>query len=738
MNLTALDWTILVACVAGLTWFSLRTARYMRGVADFLSANRSIGRYMLALDASVGGLGAISAISFFEQYYAAGFPPVFWMWMTIPAGMIVTLSGWVYYRFRETRCLTLAQFFEVRYSTRFRIFSGIIVWLSGALNFGIFPYVASNFFVYFIGLPDQVTVLGSTFPTFWPVMCVTTGLALLYTTVGGQITVAVTDCVQSMFVNVGLIVLIIFLLGRFDWPTVVETLHEAPVIEARENLQRDAELKKLAWEEAADQGLTEVAAERKEEVEALLAKAADETALREEAKGRSMINPFDTARVEHFGILFFLILVFNQFYGMLSWQGAQAYNSSSRSPHEQKMGQIIFWWLYGIRYAGLIILAVCALTFLHSPEFAAESAEAHQAVELLRSSDTPQLAVQQRVPIALAHILPTGLRGFFCVMMFFLLITTQDTYLHSWGSIFVQDVVVPIRKKPLEPRHHVTWLRCSIVGVAVFAILFGCFYKPTEFIQMYFAITGAVISGMGCAIVGGLYWKRGGTMAAYVAMSLGAVLSIGRIVLQQFTEQIAAVPEKGILLRFIHHTNTEVTSQIVWFWIMLTCIFSYVLISLLAVRKPFNMDRMLHRGEYDLEREHRTATDAVKRSWVKLVGITEEFTRNDRLMAIGILLYNLVWVAIFFGTAAWHFLVRPIPGEWWETFWFFWLRLNVVIGIPVVIWFVIGGVRDLRHVFRRLASLERDDRDDGRVVGHHLASEDDTVIAREDEHPPPP
>ena len=51
MTMTGLDWAILAICVAALSWFSLRTVKHMRSVADFLSANRTAGRYMLALDA---------------------------------------------------------------------------------------------------------------------------------------------------------------------------------------------------------------------------------------------------------------------------------------------------------------------------------------------------------------------------------------------------------------------------------------------------------------------------------------------------------------------------------------------------------------------------------------------------------------------------------------------------------------------------------------------------------------
>jgi len=728
MMMTGVDWAIVIGCVVALTWFSLRTVKYMQGVTDFLSANRSAGRYMLTMCASVGGLGAISAVGLFEQYYAAGLPTIWWSWMTIPAAIIITLTGWVVYRFRETRCLTLAQFFEVRYSRRFRIYAGFLVWLSGIVNFGIFPYVASNFFVYFCGLPPKFALLGMTIPTYWPIMLVTLGMALLYTVIGGQITVMVTDCLQGIFCGAGLLLLCIFLLSQYAWPDIIHSMKEAPVIATREALLEKAEVKAKAHKKAIEESLPEdVVAKLKKERDELLATANDPAKLRKEAKGKSMLNPFDTGRVENFSVFFFLILVFNQFYGMLTWQGSQAYQSSGISPHEHKMQGIIFPWVYAVRLAGLVTLAICALTFLTHPMFAAQSAGAHQLIEQLKQSDTPQLAVQQRVPIALSYMLPMGLRGFFCVMMVFLLITTQDTYLHSWGSIFIQDVVMPMRKTPLTPKQHVAWLRWSIIGVAVFAFIFACLYKPTQFIQMYFAITGAIISGLGCAIVGGLYWRYSSTLAAYVAMSLGAVLSITRLVLEQFKDQIAAIPDKGIFLRFIAYQNT-INLQKIWFWIMIICIISYVIISLLTTRKPFNLERMLHRGKYDIKKEHKTAADAIKVAWLKVIGITEEFTRFDRFLALALVIWNGSWVALFFGATAYNYLVQKIPLEWWTKFWHVWLYIQIAVGIPAMLWFAVGALREMKQLFTRLATLKRDDTDNGRVVHHHLPDdlEDET------------
>ena len=76
---------------------------------------------------------------------------------------------------------------------------------------------------------------------------------------------------------------------------------------------------------------------------------------------------FNTGRVESFNVWFYLIMVFNMFYGAMSWQGSQAYQSSGISPHEQKMGGIIGNWRMLLQTATIVLLAVCAVAFLTQP-----------------------------------------------------------------------------------------------------------------------------------------------------------------------------------------------------------------------------------------------------------------------------------------------------------------------------------------------------------------------------------
>ena len=122
MNMSVVDWVIVAAAMIFITYVALKTQKYVKGVADFCSANRCAGRYILGIARSEVGFAAVSAVAFFEVFYKAGFARNFWGYATIPIGLFLSLSGFVWYRYRETRALTLAQFLEMRYSRNFRIF----------------------------------------------------------------------------------------------------------------------------------------------------------------------------------------------------------------------------------------------------------------------------------------------------------------------------------------------------------------------------------------------------------------------------------------------------------------------------------------------------------------------------------------------------------------------------------------------------------------------------------------
>ncbi len=228
MGLTLLDWIIVVVSMGFLIGVVRLSKRYMRSVADFLSAGRTAGRYMISMSQGMSALGSITIVGMWEMNYVAGFSLRWWEFTMGVVLLLITVSGWVLYRFRQTRALTMAQFFEIRYSRRFRIFAGVLAFLSGIVNFGIFPAVGARFFIYFCGLPLSFPVLGLEISTFPVVMIIFLSLAMYFVFAGGQIAVLITEFLQGVFANTVFLVLIVLLLFMVDWTHIFEALSSAP------------------------------------------------------------------------------------------------------------------------------------------------------------------------------------------------------------------------------------------------------------------------------------------------------------------------------------------------------------------------------------------------------------------------------------------------------------------------------------------------------------------------------
>ena len=58
MNLHWIDWLIVISLLGFICVSAYTTRQYMRSVADFLSANRCAGKYLLGVADGIAGLGA--------------------------------------------------------------------------------------------------------------------------------------------------------------------------------------------------------------------------------------------------------------------------------------------------------------------------------------------------------------------------------------------------------------------------------------------------------------------------------------------------------------------------------------------------------------------------------------------------------------------------------------------------------------------------------------------------------
>ena len=688
MNLLFIDWLIITVVLLGMIYSVSFTKGLMKSVTDFLSAGRTAGRYLISVSQGAAGLGAISIVSFLEVGYITGFS---FQWWGLSQGIIllaITASGWVIYRFRQTRSLTLAQFFEKRYSRKFRIFAGIVAFVCGIINFGIFPAVGAQFFISYCGFPDSFIGI----PTFPLVMIILISIALYFVYTGGQIAVIIADFFQGVFLILVLFVITIFLYKNVGWDQVTDSLKNTP--------------KKLAVEEVQ---------KLKEENSFKLLSENEQLEKIEEIKSKyensSLINPFKTSRVEDFNLTYFLIGLIGMFYGTLSWQGHQAYNSSAKSAHEAKMAAV----LGDIRGKpqGLFIFLVPVLTyvFMNHPDF---KSVADSVNITLSSLDTDTLKSQMRAPIVLSEVLPAGLLGAFAALMLAAFISTHDTYLHSWGSIFIQDVLMPFREKTFSKDEHIRALRYSIFGVAIFIFIFSLVFDQNQEIALYFAVTFAIFAGgVGAVIIGGLYWDRGTTEGAWAAMIIGAAIAVTGTIMPQISESwlnegVGLVGFKSLILRL-----KEINGIKFYGLSMAFSSLSYIVVSLLTFKEKMNMDKLLNRGEYSIKEEKKIVDKNVKTVW-RVFGIGNEFTIEDKITYLVSYVWNIFFTLVFvIGTV--YNLSNSVSDDSWMVYWKYQVYINVVFSFVIIIWFSIGGFIDIKKMLSSLSSTQRDHQDSGWV-----------------------
>lgn len=751
----SVDWLIVIVPILVVLYIALRAQRYVKGVADFLAAGRVAGRYVLAVSAGEAAFGLISLAAVFEFNYNSGFALMFWYnAINVPVVFLMALTGYCIYRFRESRAMTMGQFLEMRYSRRFRIAAGCLQSFSGVMNYAIFPAVGARFLIYFCDLPLQVNLFGLLFPTFGVVMMFFLGLAVFLVCMGGQITIMVTDCIQGILSYPFYAIVVGYVLLQFPFfsevgPTLSsrgegESMLNPYDIEKLRNFNIfyilvgvfGSILNRMSW--SGNQGYSVAALNAHEQ---------------------KMGGVLGHWRQGFSGMMIILLVAVgytflnNPKYAdeakeVRSELAAKVVQdvSLSKGPLEPSLATDIDNYL---------ATGVPTRDFeqrLRGEEYEQALSNVHneperELVKQAIAAEAPDTAQtfstiygQGRMPATLRAILPIGITGLFCALCIFLLISTDTTYMHSWGSIIVQDIIMPLRGKPLTPKQHLRLLRVTIAGVAVFAFFFSFFFSQVDYILMFFAITAVIwTGGAGPCIVGGLYWKKGTTAGAFTALIVGSSIGVSSIIAQKIwvpviypwleksghSGKVASIlesfsaPFEPFIMWRLTADKFPINSQEILFLSMLLSIGLYVGVSLLTCRKDCNMDRLLHRGQYRVEgdeiekRPKLTILNAVPR----FLGITSEYTLGDKILAWASFGWSFGWVlGTFIVIFIWN-IFSPWPIDRW-VLWFaiFYILVGGLKAIISTVWFTVGGTVDLRRLFKRLEDLNENVLDDGRVV----------------------
>jgi len=96
--MSILDWIMVLLPLLMVLGTGLYARRFVKSVADFMSANRSAGRYLPCISGTELGAGAVVFVASFEIFSHGGFAYGWLGNIADPVGLILALTGFVSYR----------------------------------------------------------------------------------------------------------------------------------------------------------------------------------------------------------------------------------------------------------------------------------------------------------------------------------------------------------------------------------------------------------------------------------------------------------------------------------------------------------------------------------------------------------------------------------------------------------------------------------------------------------------
>ena len=179
MHFTALDWTSIVLFLLLTSGVAVFTRRFISDYDSFLLAGRNLKLYLAMATMGATELGLVTLMYFSQQGYASGFA-------AFSIGLI-SLAGFIIKGLRQLRCRTIAEFFGLRYDRNTQIIAALRLFVAGIMNMGLFLVMGVKFLLYLVGFaPDQLPYI----------MVGLLLLVLLYTVVGGMVSVVLADYIQ--------------------------------------------------------------------------------------------------------------------------------------------------------------------------------------------------------------------------------------------------------------------------------------------------------------------------------------------------------------------------------------------------------------------------------------------------------------------------------------------------------------------------------------------------------------
>jgi SSS family solute:Na+ symporter len=144
------------------------------------------------------------------------------------------------------------------------------------------------------------------------------------------------------------------------------------------------------------------------------------------------------------------------------------------------------------------------------------------------------------MPAYLSQFVPVGLMGLLIAAMLAADMSTDSSYMLTWGSVIYNDLLAPLHRGRWPDRLGLLCNRLIVAAIGVFLLLYGLWYPMQGNVWDYLAVTGTIyLASISTLLIACCYWRRANNWGAIAAIATGAAIPSAYLVLQQIHPNLA-------------------------------------------------------------------------------------------------------------------------------------------------------------------------------------------------------
>jgi solute:Na+ symporter, SSS family len=148
----------------------------------------------------------------------------------------------------------------------------------------------------------------------------------------------------------------------------------------------------------------------------------------------------------------------------------------------------------------------------------------------------------EAMPRYLSFAVPAGLMGLLIAAMLAADMSTDSSYMLTWGSVIYNDILAPFRKTRWTEQKGLLWNRAIIALIGVFLLIYGLWYPLKGDLWTYLGVTGTIyLASISVLLIASCYWRRANSWGAAASIAVSALIPVTYLVLEQIpaTAQLA-------------------------------------------------------------------------------------------------------------------------------------------------------------------------------------------------------